>query len=96
MKLQGMINQARIDEVLLAYSKSNLSQKKFSKQVGICPATLSNWLRRRRALEAPSGFVPVVTRPEGSVLSLELEYPGGVKLRVSSADLELVARLVRL
>ncbi len=87
---------SRMQEILDSYSKSRLSQKKFCKEAGISSATLYNWLRRSRE-SSVSGFVPVVSAPSReAVHPLELEYPGGVKLRVSSADLKLLSHLIRL
>ena len=75
---------------------SGLSAKAFSKERGISPSTFSYWIRKKKEEDHPGGFVEVDTGLKSSASAMELIYPNGVKLQMSSPDLTLIARLVKL
>jgi hypothetical protein len=67
-----------------------------SKQEEISPSTFGYWIRKKKEEDHPGGFVEVDTGLKSSASAMELIYPNGVKLQMSSPDLALIARLVKL
>jgi len=83
------------------FERSGLSQKEFSATMGMGLPKFNYWyrkLKRERESEVSPGFVQVDTLKADRVSrgQFELEYPNGVKLKLSSVDLSLVAHLIRL
>jgi hypothetical protein len=83
------------------FEGSGLSQKDFSTSKGMGFHKFNYWfrkLKKENGVGDAAGFVRVDTgksEREGQSL-LEVEYPNGVKLKLSSADLPLVSHLIRL
>jgi len=75
------------------YLQSGMTQKEFCKEAGIGLAKLNYWIAKSRENPEPAGFVPLSSAAHKEVT---LEYPSGVKIAVSTSDLSLLSRLVRL
>jgi len=102
---------ARQEEILDAFERSGVSGLKFAKLVGIKYQTLASWIARRRReregarTKAPKealGRTPVrfveavVPGVSGGSTALEVELPGGVRLRLSRPEhLPLARELIR-
>jgi hypothetical protein len=83
------------------FEGSGLSQKDFSASKGMGFHKFNYWFRKLKTENGVGdcgGFVRVDTieAESASQTLLELEYPNGVKLKLSSADLSLVSHLIRL
>jgi len=96
--------QAREKEMLNhveSWKASTLTQKQYCQQNGISLPTFYYWIKRIRYKEShqPGGFIPLLVNGGKRVTheDCEIHYPNGVTIRVpSTADLQLVSRLVRL
>ncbi|QDH80442.1 IS66 family insertion sequence element accessory protein TnpB [Echinicola soli] len=92
------------EEMLLLmeeFENSGQTQKEFSATMGIGFPKFNYWYRKLKKEKGSGGtadFVRVDTsKPEtAGRATLELEYPNGVKLKLSSGDLSLVSHLIRL
>lgn len=91
-----MSKQEEMYNLVTQYRNSGLSAKAFSKEKGISPTTFDYWIRKKKEEDRPGGFVQVATGGKSFTRELELIYPNGVKLQMNSADLGLIARLVKL
>jgi orotate phosphoribosyltransferase-like protein len=91
-----MSKQEEMYNLVTEYRNSGLSAKAFSKERGISSSTFCYWIRKKKEEDHPGGFVEVATGLKSSTHELELIYPNGVKLQMSSPDLALIARLVKL
>jgi len=96
--------QAREKEMIThfeAWKASALSQKQYCLQNGISLPTFYYWIKKIRYKEShqPGGFIPLRVNGKKKIAQgdCEIHYPNGVTIRVpSTADLQLVSRLVRL
>lgn len=102
---------ARREEILDAFERSGVSGVKFAKMAGIKYQTLASWVVRRRrereasgtstsktaAIRPPMRFLEaVVPDASSATMSLEVELPGGVRLRLSRPEhLPLAIELIR-
>jgi transposase-like protein len=91
-----MSKEEEMYNLVTEYQISGLSVKAFSKERGIGPSTFGYWIRKKKEEDHPGGFVEVDTGLKSSASAMELIYPNGVKLQMSSLDLALIARLVKL
>jgi len=91
-----MSKQEEMYNMVTEYQSSGLSEKAFSKERGISPSTFNYWVRKKKQQDYPGGFVEVDTRLKSSSGDMKLIYPNGVKLQMSSPDLALIVRLVKL
>ena len=91
-----MSKQEEMYNLVTEYRKSGLTAKVFSKERGISPSTFCYWIRKKKEEDESGGFVEVITGLNLSTRELEVIYPNGVRLQVSSPDLALIARLVKL
>lgn len=91
-----MSKQEEMYNLVTEYRNSGLSARAFSKEKGISTSTFCYWIRKKKEEDQPGGFVEVTTGSKSSTRELELIYPNGVKLQMSSPDLALIARLVKL
>lgn len=93
-------------EILAAFDQSGVSAAEFARLVGVKYPTLAGWLHRRGRPrgEAGPGKAPAVRFVEAAVPAsptnapapLELELPGGVRLRLTEpAQVPLVVALLR-
>lgn len=89
-----MSKQEEMYLLVMEYQSSGLSAKEFSKERGIGPSTFSYWIRKKKQEDHPGGFVKIDTASSNN--PLELIYPNGVRLQMNSADLPLIARLLKL
>src|SRR5262245_55279342 len=93
-KIHGVPRRRRspeeIRQLLGAYERSGFTQQAFADRVGVCLASVSNWLRKARQedgwqgedlLPRRSRLVPVTIRSTASS-SFELVTPGGATLRI--------------
>lgn len=83
------------------FKVSGLSQKEFSASKGMGFHKFNYWYRKLKTEKEnayPSGFIRLDTTKADSAVfgELELEYPNGVKLKISSGDLSLVSHLIAL
>jgi hypothetical protein len=96
-----MDNREEIILLMKEFENSGQSQKDFSASKGMRFHKFNYWfrkLKKEKESEIPSGFVRIETaKPiNTSKELLELEYPNGVKLKLTSVDLSLVCRLINL
>lgn len=68
--------------VVEAYLASDQTQDSFCSEAGISVAVLNYWLKKYRNEqgEPPPSFVQITPSTSGSA-SLEVSYPGGIRLR---------------
>ena len=92
---------AKREEILGEFGRSGLSGARFAELAGIRYSTLASWLRRGRPATArPSKEVrfleAVVEKAAASPAALEVELPGGVRLRIAGAgQVPLAVQLIR-
>jgi hypothetical protein len=95
--------KAKQEEILDEFERSGLSGAEFAELAGIKYPTLASWVqRRRRGLEARKPktrtcFLEAMVEKEaaGSV-PLEVELPGGARLRITDAgQVPLAVQLIR-
>jgi transposase-like protein len=97
---------AKREEILDAFERSGVSGVEFAALVGVKYPTLASWIQQRRrrggttAGTSSAKPVPEVRFLEAAVPAgpapLELELPGGVRLRVTEpAQVPLVVALLR-
>jgi len=91
-----MSKQEEMYNLVAEYRSSGISAKAFSKEKGISPTTFGYWVRKKKEEDHPGGFISIATGLKSSAGELELIYPNGVKLHMSSPDLALLAKLVKL
>jgi len=91
-----MSKQEEMYNLVAEYRSRGISAKAFSKEKGITPSTFGYWVRKKKEDDHPGGFIELATGLKPSAGELELIYPNGVKLHMSSPDLALIASLVRL
>ena len=104
-RVRGRHTAAQRQEILAAYQRSQLTQKKFAAQTGIGCSTLTSWLRKAATseLSGVAAFVPVPNLFSAATTppAYRLEFPRGHVLEVSpgfqsqelGALLQLVQRL---
>ena len=66
--------------IIKTFIKSKLSATAFCKQHGIKRPTFYYWYKKLNKDSEPSIFIKIDTS-DASVLSYEIEYPNGVKIR---------------
>jgi hypothetical protein len=87
---------------------SGLTIARFCDREGLSVATFQSWKHRLRLIDladrhpgvaAPPAFLPVTVHvPEyvsNEPLTIEADFPNGVRLRIPTADARLACRLVR-
>ena len=90
---------AKREEILDGFEKSGVSGSKFAELAGIKYPTLASWIQRRRRERGVYGRQPkakpsrsvrfleaVVENAEAGSVPLELELPGGARLRITGAE----------
>lgn len=78
---------------------SGVTQKEFCQKAGIKPSTFSYWMKKVRSRDrvASGGFIKISTEKTPSqAQELELSYPNGVKVKISTSEIALISRLVKL
>lgn len=89
--------RAKREEILDEFEESGVSGVEFAELAGIKYPTLASWIRRRRRERGgrcrrakPSGEVrfleAVVEKAEAGSVPLEVELPGGVRLRITGPE----------
>ncbi len=90
-------------EVIQRQQASGQSIVGFCSKEGLCPASFHAWKRRlrrsRRGIERESAnqaMVPVqiVSAPKADMGRLEVQWPGGVVLRVEDCDAQTIGAVV--
>lgn len=84
-------------EILAAFDASGVSAAEFARLVGVKYPTLAGWLHRRgRPGKTPAVRFVEATVPPAVPTPLELELPGGVRLRLTEpGQVPLVVALLR-
>ena len=82
-------------DLIEQWEQSSLVKKDFCLQHNIKPATFQYWITKyHRAKQQPdSGFVALTPTVRDQV---EIIYPNGVRIQVSSADTARIAQLLHL
>jgi hypothetical protein len=98
-KTKHMDKREEMVLLMKEFENSGLSQKDFSASKGMGFHKFNYWyrkLKKEKANEGSSGFIRIDTlkADSGPAGQLELEYPNGVKIKLSSADLSLVSHLI--
>ena len=94
---------AKREEILGEFERSGLSGVRFAELAGIRYSTLASWLRRGRLAAAaadsakPVRFLEAMVEKEAACsVPLEVELPGGVRLRiVDTGQVPLAVQLIR-
>lgn len=92
-----MTQQERMYALIAAYRQSGQSAKIFCAEKGIKVSTFQYWIQKQKKAQLP-GFIPVRTcfsTPAGTP-GIELVYPSGIRLRLSSFDLHQINQLLNL
>jgi transposase-like protein len=75
-------------QILTDYHRSDLTQKAFAAQAGICCSTLASWLRKASARQsaAQPAFVavPNLLPAPGAAAAYRLQFPRGFVVEVAS------------
>ena len=80
------------------WRSSGLTRNEFCLQHGIGLSKFSYWIARWKEDQSGGGdgFIPMGPPRAAGHAVLSVIYPNGVRLEVSSADLELLSRLIAL
>ena len=96
---QVRTSRGKREEILDEFERSGVSGAEFARLTGIRYPTLANWVQRRARSKAspPIRFVGAeMSRSVPLVPALELELPGGVRLRLlEAAQVPLAVQLLR-
>ena len=91
-----MTQQERMYALIALYRQSGQSAKIFCAEKGIKVSTFQYWIQKQKKAQLP-GFIPVKTVPTASgAPGIELVYPSGIRLRLSSFDLHQINQLLNL
>lgn len=90
-----MDQKTRMKAEVERWRQSGLTQKEFSQQLGIKLATFAYWVSRSKE-ESKTGFVPLRPGQRDPASEIEITYPNGVRLKVSSSDPGILSRLIHL
>ena len=90
-----MDQRTRMKAEVERWRQSGLTQKEFSQQLGIKVATFAYWVSRSKE-ESKTGFVPLRPGQRDLAGDIEITYPNGVRLKVSSSDPGVLSRLIHL
>ena len=93
-----MDKEQQMRAMISEFRESGLSQRLFCEQRGINLHTFVYWVGKLKQADSVSGFISVVqssvSKPN---LGFEIEYPNGVKLRIStSQSLQMIRQLIEL
>ncbi|MGX5687408.1 IS66 family insertion sequence element accessory protein TnpA [Arcticibacter tournemirensis] len=78
------------------WRQSGLSQRAFCQELGMKVGTFAYWVSRTKEEEKKKGFIPLVP-PQGSMgTEVEINYPNGVRIKVSTFDVNVLSRLIHL
>ena len=100
---------AKREEILDGFERSGVSGAEFAELAGIKYPTLASWIQRRRRERGGYGRQPrtkpsqsvrfleaVVEKPAACSAALEIELPGGARLRITGAEqMPLAVQLLR-
>ncbi|WP_374163617.1 helix-turn-helix domain-containing protein [Arcticibacter sp. MXS-1] len=90
-----MDQRERMKAEVARWRESGLTQKEFSRQLGMKVATFAYWVSRSKESEKKKGFLPLVP-VAGSVEAVEVSYPNGVRIKVPASDLKTISQLIHL
>lgn len=91
-----MTKQEKMYALIAEYRQSGLSTKAFCADKNIKVPTFQYWIQKQKK-EQLSGFIPVrsgVSSPAAP--GIELVYPNGICLRLSSFNLHQISQLLNL
>jgi len=90
-----MDQKIRMKAEVERWRQSGLTQKEFSQQLGMKVATFAYWVSRSKE-EKSTGSVPLRPGQRDLPGDIEITYPNGVRLKVSSSDPGILSRLIHL
>jgi len=83
-----------------SWQQSGQSQKEYCQGNNLAYHTFIYWLTKFRRKQNPieQAFIPIqMDQPvQSSVAEIEIAFPNGVRLRVSSGNIQLIGQLIRL
>ena len=83
-----------------AWQDSKTSQKQYCIENNLAYHKFVYWLQKMREAQNPATgmFIPVKTRPGSRTFAADVEiiYPNGVRLRLSSDNFDHISRLIRM
>jgi len=83
-----------------SWQQSGQSQKEYCQENNLAYHVFIYWLTKLRRQQGPieQSFIPLTMSPpvEHSGTDLEIAFPNGVRLKVSSGDLKFISQLIRL
>ena len=90
-----MDQRTRMKAEVERWRQSGLTQKEFCKELGMKVATFAYWVSRSKE-ENKTGFVRLRPGQTDPASGIEITYPNGVRLKVSSFDPGVLSRLIHL
>lgn len=90
-----MDQRERMKAEVERWRRSGLTQKEFSRQLGMKVATFAYWVARSKESENKKGFIPLVPSAV-SVEAIEVSYPNGVRIKVPALDMKIISELIHL
>jgi hypothetical protein len=93
-----MNKNKRMVGVLEAYHKSGMGPTKFASKNGVSLYQLKYWVKKLKKEKASSpGFIQINPTPTSLMHQLvEINYPNGVKIKLTTVDLPFLSQLIRL
>ncbi|MCM4168413.1 hypothetical protein KCTC52924_01985 [Arenibacter antarcticus] len=77
------------------FESSPLNGRDFCKAKGLLPSTFYYWKKKRAEEVGAIGFVEIDSDPVPDGI-LELIYPNGTRIRLSTSQIPLIGKLLRL
>jgi len=90
-----MTKQEKMYALIAEYRQSDRSAKLFCAERGIPFSTFQYWIQKQKK-EQLSGFIPVKTGMPSSTHPVEVVYPNGIRLCLSSFNPQQISQLLNL
>ncbi len=90
-----MTQREHMEAEVQKWRESTLTKKEFCQQQGIKESTFGYWITRNNE-KRKRGFLPLSELPSGPASPIEIIYPNGVRIKVSSRDLKSISQLISL
>lgn len=84
MENQKQLTLDEMRPIIEKWEDSGLTKKEFCKQQGMAPSVFYYWYNKYKTQDTPAGFVPIKIKNTTKADQLEIHYPNGVKLKLSS------------
>ena len=84
MENQKQLTLDEMRPIIEKWEDSGLTKKEFCEQQGIAPSVFYYWYKKYKTQDNPAGFVPIKIKNNTKAGQLEIHYPNGVKLKLSS------------